>query len=256
MLWRDWVVKFVFPNASKFKNLTQVLSKVVDEAPLFFREDGLYSKSLSEDKTTMVVVTVPSVSFESIEIEEPVALKVNSREFHRILRRGTRNDFLELIVDSSSKVLRIIFRDKKTDVIRAFELPAVFEGIEDIGEPKVELPVKMEMVASDFKDIIADAKIVGEELLFSYSNDRVVVKAEGMGREYTCELKTGEPLISLSSQVDDAEAKYSVDLLSATMKAASAGSTVSISFGRDLPMKVYFEIPEIGSLVYWVAPRM
>ncbi len=249
-------MKLLYPNASKFKNLTQVLAKVVDEAPIYLTETGLVSKSLSEDKTTMVVINVPAESFEAIELEENVSFKVNTREFHRIARRGTRNDMLELQVDKENRVLKIVFRDKKNDVIRAFEVPITFEDIEEVGEPKVKLPVKMDMIAGDFKELITDAKIVGEEVIFRYTGESIKVYSESAGREYESELKAGEPLLSLSSEVEEAEAKYSIELLAASTRAASASATVSIGFGPALPMKLYFEIPDVGSLAYWIAPRV
>jgi len=249
-------LRIVFPKANKFKNITQVLTKLVDEAPLFLSETGLSSKSLSEDKTTMVILSIPAEAFEEIELEDNIAFKVNSRELHRIMRRGTRNDVLEMEVDRENRVLRVIFRDKKTDVVRSFELPIALEGIEEVGEPKVELPVRAEMMASDFKNLVGDAKLAGEEVEIKYSNKQIIVRAESPGRMYECVLKENQPLLSLSSDVDEASAKYGVDLLAAATRAATSSATVSLSFGTALPIRLHFELPDIGTLVYWIAPRV
>ncbi len=249
-------MRIVYPNANKFKTLTQVLAKVVDEAPFFVKETGVFVKSLSEDKTTMIVFNIPASVFEEYEVEEQVAFSVSTRELNRVSRRGTRNDKIELNLDKEARVLRMVFRDKKTDVVRMFEIPVSLDSVEEVGEPKVDLPVKLDMIAGDFKDIIADAKLVGEEIVIEYHGDEIRIKSEGAGRTYETLLKKGEPLISLASDTGEAVAKYSVELLAATTKAATSGATLSISFGQDLPLRLSLEIEGVGSLVYWVAPRM
>ena len=248
-------LKLVFPKASKFKNITQALTKVVDETPFFISEMGVSVKSLSEDKTTMLVLQLPSEAFETVEFEEPIAFKVNTKELHRIARRATRNDILELTIDRENRILKVEFRDKKTDIVRSFEVPVSFEGIEELSEPKVELPVKGEMLASDFKDIISDAKLVGDELEILYKDNTIHIRVEEAGRSYEAILRENEPLLSISSTVDEAHAKYGVDLLTATARAASSSTTMTFQFGTALPIKVTFEMPEIGTLIYWVAPR-
>ncbi len=249
------MLKLVFPKANKFKNITQTLTKLVDEAPLFVTDAGLVSKSLSEDKTTMIILNIPAEAFEEISIEENVSFKVNTRELHKIMRRGTRNDILELEVDRDDRLLRIVFRNKKTDVIRAFELPIAFEGIEDVGEPNVNLPVKAEMMASDFKNIVSDAKLAGEEVEITYENNQLTIRCESPGRYYECTLKENNPLLSLSSEVSEAKARYGVDLLTASTKAATSSASLTLSFGSSLPLKLYYDLPDIGTLVYWIAPR-
>ena len=248
-------MRVVFPKANKFKNLTQVLTKIVDEAPIFVSDAGLSCKTLSEDKTTMIVITIPSESFDQLELEESLSFKVDTREFHRIARRGTRNDVLEIEVDRENRILKMSFRDKKTSIVRSFDLPVSFEGVEEPGEPKVDLPITFEMLAGDFKDIISDAKIVGEEMEFRYDGEKIIIKAESVGRTYEAVLAENEPLLSLTGESSEATARYGVDLLQAATKAATSSSTVRISFGPGLPMRLYFEIPDIGSMIYWVAPR-
>uniref|UniRef100_A0A7J3ZL03 DNA polymerase sliding clamp n=1 Tax=Fervidicoccus fontis TaxID=683846 RepID=A0A7J3ZL03_9CREN len=248
-------MRLVLPKVNKFKNITQVLTKIVDVTPLFINEMGVTIKSLSDDKTTMLVLRLPPEAFETVEFEEPLAFKVGTKELHRIARRGTRNDILELSVDRENRILKLEFRDRKTDIVRTFEVPISFEGVEELSEPKVDLPVRSEMLASDFKDIISDAKLVGEELEMLYKDNTIYVRLEGAGRSYEAVLRENEPLLSISSTVDEARAKYGVDLLAATVRAASASTTMTLHFGTALPIRIAFEMPEVGTLVYWVAPR-
>jgi len=249
-------LKLVFPKASKFSKIVHVLTKVVDEAPFVVSSDSVRVSALSEDKTVLVSLLIPSTAFESIEVEEPAAFKVKTKELYRVAKRAGRNDVMELELSREDRLLVVRYIDKKTQVVRTFELPASLEAAAELKEPKVELPVSLEIPAEDYKGVIKDAKLVSDELELVYKDGAVFVRAEEAGKSYEATLREGAPLLSLSSSVSEARARYGVDLLATTTRALTTGSAVvSLRFGTALPLRAHFEVADVGTLVYWVAPR-
>ena len=247
----------VYPNAVKFKYIAQTLAKITDDVPFIASTEGLKASVLSPDKTTMIVLSLPSVAFEEYEVEEQEMFIVSSSDLNKIARRGTRNNALELALEKEERRLRLSFLDRKAGLTRTFYVP-LREGV--VGPPKeikLELPVSVRMLASDFKDILRDAKLVGDEVELVAENHKLEAVCVTQQKEYYNIMEEGAPLVSImNASGSKVSARYSLDALQATLKATSAADALTLEVGQDLPLKLVFELPEGGTLTYWVAPRI
>jgi len=247
--------KAVYPNASKMKYITQAIAKITDEAPFYATPDALEVKVLSPDKTMLSIVRIPAISFEEYSVEGEESFIVSSTDLNRVMRRGTRNDVLVMELDKANNVLNIVFRDKKTGVERVFQLELLPKTPEPVPELNLELGVTVKMMSEDYKNIVGDAKSIGEEVVFTYENDKLIIYSSEQQKEYRGEFSEGAPILYKYATVDKARASYSVDSLAVTLKPVSASKQVTISFDTDKPMKVEYELVGGGQLIYWVVPR-
>ena len=248
----------IYPAATKFKYIVETITKALDEIPFIATAEGLYVKSLSPDKTTMLVLTMPVTTFEEYNVEkDKVVFVVPSDELKRAAKRGTRNDMVEMVLEEDQRRLKMTFIDKKTGVTRTFYIPLREAVVEELNEPQVELSVIARLNADDFKNIIRDAKIVSDEVEFTAHEDRLEAHSLSMQKEYRCVMEIGNPLITYEVKGNPPiRAKYAIDLLQASLKAASTADTVTVEFGEALPMKLTFDLPGGSTLVYWVSPRV
>lgn len=245
-----------YTSASKFKHIAQALAKITDEAPFFITQDMFEARILSPDKTTMIILKIPSISFEEYEVDEQETFIVSTSDLNKIIRRATRNDVLVFEYLKEENKLKIIFRNKKTGVERSFLIEAR-SGIGEIpSEIKTELGVTARFVADDYKQIIRDLKIVGEEAIFHYKEGKLYITAHAQQKEYRGEFSEGNPLTYLSATVNEAKSIYSVSLLEATLKPIQSAKHITLSFDTDKPAKIEFEITEGGYMIYWIVPRV
>ena len=248
----------VYPAATKFKYIVQTIAKIMDEIPFTATQEGLEVKALTPDKTTMIVLRLPVTAFEEYELQEDKkSFIVSSDELNRVAKRGTRNDLVELRLNEEQRRLEVNFIDKKTGVTRSFYVPLREGIVEELAEPQVELTVMVRMDADDFKEIINDAKIVSDEVEFIAYEDRLEAVTSEAQKSYHGVFREGDPLLSISvSGNAPVKSKYSIDLLKASTKATSAAETATIEYGESLPMRITFDLPGGGILVYWISPRM
>ncbi len=251
-------MRLVYPAATKFKYIMQTIAKVLDQIPFTADpEEGLVVKALSADKTTMVVMKIPLGAFEAFETTEKKSFIVPADELNKVAKRGTRNDIVEIVLEEEQRRLRINFIDKKTGVRRTFYIPLIEGVVEELSEPQVELTVRAQMTADDFKHIVRDAKIVSDEVEFVAEQERLVARSLTPQKEYYNIMELGRPLISYEVRGNPPiVSKYAVDLLQSSLKATQAASTATIEFGESLPMRISFDLPGGGTLIYWVSPRV
>lgn len=248
--------KAQYPNISKLKQVVQALSKISDELQLKVTVDSLQLGALSPDKTVMGILVLPSLAFEEFNVEEESTLLISATELKKVMRRGTRNDVMQLTVNREANELVIVLRDKKTGLEREFGVPIIPRPPEPLPELNLELSVSFTMLSQDFKNIVGDLKLVGEEAEFTYEANRVSIRSMEQRKEYVCTLLEGNPLVLLTSASDKARAAYSIDMLVAAARAASASKQVTISFDTAKPMKIEYELAGGGKLIYWIVPRV
>lgn len=245
----------VYPSASKFKYIAQTLAKIASEIPFTANENGINVKVLSPDKTTMIILTLPSLAFEEYECSQEITFIVGSDEFNKTVKRGSRNDMLEFILEKEYRRLKMTFIDRKLGYRRTFYVSLREGVVEKLPEPKMELPVSIRMISDDFKNIIKDAKIVGDEIEFIATPEKVEVRTITPQKEYYNILLPDKPLVSMIVKEAEVRSTYGIDLLEAALKATSASETVTLEFGPSMPIKIVFDVPGGGTLTYWVAPR-
>lgn len=248
--------KALYPNANKLKKAIQALSKLSDEFPLYVTNNGIDIKVLSPDKTMLAVLTLPSLVFEEFSVDEETTLIVPATELRKVIRRAGRNDALLLTTSKETDELILALKDRKTGVEREFGIPLVPRPPEPVPELQLDLSISFTMLSKDFKDLVGDLKLVGEEALFSYEEGKVLIRSVEQQKEYICELKEGNPLVLLTSTVEKAKVAYNIEMLVVVAGAAEASKHVTISFDTGKPLKVEYELAGGGKLTYWIVPRV
>lgn len=247
--------KAVYRSASKFKYIVQTIARISDVAPISADDKGVHVRVLSGDKTTLISLDLPVDAFEEYECSEAYFIPVSSDELNKVVRRGTRNDMVEMLFESTERFLNVNLVDVKLNVKRSFKVPLRDIPEQKLPEPKLKLSVSMRMLTEDLKDLLRDVKVAGDEVEFSAFKEYVEAKCLTPQREYETTLRIDKPLISLAVE-KPASATYAIDLLETALKATGASDVVTIEFGDQMPIRMTFELPTGGTLTYVVAPRV
>ncbi len=253
-------LRAVYPSGTKFKKIWQPIVKLLDTLPLKVNQDGLSIKQMSSDNNLMIVFDLTSTSFEEYYVEGGEALiEISSSDVASAIKRATREDLVELHYDPSTSPYFVIkYINKKTSVEREFKILANELPLgEELREPDVELEANFTMKPKDFRDIVADAKIVGDETYISAHEEESEIKviANDVNKSYEATLTIGNPLLSLNIE-KTAHSKYSVSHLNDASRAYQAAETVKISFGSDKPMSIEYDLELNSTLKIWIAPYL
>jgi len=226
--------------------------------PLYVTQEGIDIRSMSSDKNTMVIFDMPSTSFEEYQLnEEKLVIKIDTDEFGKVVKRGTRDDAVILEYEKGSPYLIVKFLNRKTSVEREFKIQA-FEVPEEemLEEPQVSLTVSARMDPADLRHVVADAKIISDEVeVNTPDNETLTFVAAEANKSYEAELKLYNPLTSLVVD-SQAKAKYSVQHLYDATRAYQAAKELTLEYATDMPMKIEMSMEAGASLRLWIAPRI
>jgi proliferating cell nuclear antigen len=249
------LIRVTYGAASKFKYVTQALAKINDEGIIVFTEDMVGASVLSPDKVTMAILKMPSTSFDEFIVDEELGLTVRLDELNKVAKRATRNDDLILEYDAEQQILRVSLRDRKTGVLRQFDITSNPVEEYKLREPKAEFTARIQMEADDFKAIVQDAKVVGDLVLFEAKEDEFRVSVEGEEKLYEWIMKPDDPLISLDVD-EESRSAYTRQSLEAAAKPTGASDIVKLSFPTDFPLQLEFTLPNGEKLFIYTAPSV
>ena len=244
-----------YPDGSLLKKMLQGSLKPLSEAPIKADENSFLIRGLSPDKNIMVEIYIPSMAFETYDVSGETKVVADRDEFLKAVRRGTKRDTVVLRYEDGSETMILGLINTKTGSERTYQVRVIGFGQELIQSLELDLPVKMQMEPEEFRKIISDAKLVGEELEISYKEGEVTVSSRSEGKEFREVLKLDKPLLSLESKESAVTSMYDIDLLKSVAPSLDIGDVVTVEFGAGLPMKLLVTSDDGSKITVWVAPR-
>lgn len=116
------------------------------------------------------------------------------------------------------------------------------------------------MNSSEFQRLCRDLSVLGDSCAISVTKEGVRFSVEG-------DVGKGSVMLRPSDSVDGKnevkidmkqviEQKFALRYLSMFTKATSLSNSVKLTLTNDMPLKVEYEIEGLGSLCFYLAPKM
>ncbi len=245
-----------YPVGARFKRVFQGSLKPVDEVPMSFDSSRFLVRCLSPDKNLLVEVMIPQTAFELFEVSRETTLTVDKLQLLRSLRRVTKKDSVLMEFNESSRVLKLTLINLKTGVERSYTADVREVGSELIGSISIDLPIRFQIPSEDFRKIIADAKLIDEELELRCEGNNIQVVSMLENKMFKQTLALGSPLYSLEVKESQASSKYDLDLLRVLVNSLTLTDITTVEFGPSLPLKISVEMSDGSRITYWVASKV
>ncbi|RLI75761.1 DNA polymerase sliding clamp [Archaeoglobales archaeon] len=232
------------------KAITKAMVALVSEARFHFLENGLHSRAVDPANVAMVIVDVPTDSFEVYKVDENSTIGVDVNRIFDISKSIRGNELVELKLDEDENNLKIKFGSVEYSV-------ALIDPSAIRKEPKVpqlELPAKIVLNAGEFKKAITAADRISDHVVFRTDEDGFYIEAEGDVDKITFYMSDAE-LIEFNKQ--QARSMFSIEYLKEFVKVAGSGDLLTIHLGINYPVRLQFDVANGKVKVeYILAPRI
>src|SRR5881397_2727896 len=260
--------KATMNDARLFRNLLGAISSLIEEADFTAGPEGIKLRSMDPSHIAMVDFEWPRTAFDSYESTANTKLRLSVSNLLKLLKRTRSEESIEVVFDDTNKKLNITLRNK---IVRKFITPTLEPSTEEVPTPKVPFSARVKLAAASLRDIIDDAQAISDNVRLEVSPDKFLIKASGEMSSVAIEMdkgsdaileidlrpetdpKTGQP----AATTTPARATYNLNYLGEIIRAGSGASEVtSLEFSTNMPIKVEFEMPQQGRLLYYLAPRI
>ncbi len=245
--------KAVLADSKIWRNIIESISTLVEEGVFIADPTGIRLRAMDPSRVAMVDMELPKTSFESYECTEEVPIGVNFDDMKNIMKRTGGNEKLELEKLEKEARLKIRFKGKTS---RTFSLPLLDLGKEELSVPRISFLATVKLPASTLMDAIKDAEVVSDFVKITAEDERLRITASGDRGEVEVEItKDSGELLSIELK-EAAHALYSLAYLSKMMVASDLSDIAILMFSTDMPLRLDFNLPNGGRIVYYLAPRM
>jgi len=241
-------------DAVAWEDVITAISSIVDEASFNTTPDGLNLREMDPSHVAMVEFEWPKSVFDEYVCDEAMKLCVNIREMLRLLRRVRKGGTLELTLAEGKNRLNMRLSD---GYLKTFSVPTLEPLSEEVPTPNVTFDVKARVTTSFLRDTIEDASTVSDNIRLEMTKEKLIMRAEGSLGSVSIELEEGSESALGFEVKKEAKATFSLSYLNDIIKAASQSSSVAtVEFSTDMPIRLNFELPNKGKLLYYLAPRI
>ena len=246
--------KATMNDARLFRNLLGAISSLIEEADFNATPDGIKLRSMDPSHIAMVDFEWPKTAFDSYECSGNTKLRLSVSNLLKLLKRTRSDESIEVVYDDANKKLNITLKNK---IVRKFITPTLEPSTEEVPTPKVPFNARVKITAATLRDIIDDVQAISDNVKLEVSSDKFVVRATGELSSALIEMDRGSDAILDIDVKEPARATYNLNYLGEIIRAGSGASEVtSLEFSTNMPIKVEFEMPQQGRLLYYLAPRI
>jgi len=126
-----------------------------------------------------------------------------------------------------------------------------------VPTPKITFNSKVKLTTSILRDIVEDVQAVSDNVRLETTPERLTAAATTELSSAVIELDKGSEMLLELDVKEPSKATFSLNYLSEITKAgASTSEIVTVEFSTNMPIRLEFDIPQQGRLMYYLAPRI
>ena len=237
-------MRAVTTSPDDIKAVIAMVATVVEEAVFHCTADGIIFRGMDGSHVALIDISLPAEMFEEYECETDVMLGIRIDDFSKLVKRADKKDSLELtIVDNQ---LEIKIGKKKYTMRLLADL-----GLEQ-KVPNIPYKTSFDIDVTKLDKLAGDIEVISDYMWIVSKDGKLTFGGNGDSGKVEAEAEL-ENLVS----EEDGRAEYSLEYLRPAIKAL--GTTVGFAnchFSNNKPIKMVFKLGGVGSITYYLAPRL
>ena len=247
-------VNATYANAAYFKEIMKALNVFEDEVTFTVDQDGLSCRFMDPSHIMMVKLQLPKEGFDFYTVNAPGDFALNLENVvKKVFKNVSKRDQIQVGIQGEEAVFSLL-----SDFKRTFKTSLLEPDLEELPVPKISFRARAKIVLKCLDRVLKDAENVSNNIIVKLDQD-LAFEAEGDENKYHVAIdRNNENILSLENN-DRApqKAMFNIDSLSAFVKAAKPlVDVIELSFNTDMPLMIYADLVGLGTLTFYLAPRI
>lgn len=248
-------------QGSLLKKIVEAVKDLVNDGNWEVSSSGMSLQAMDSSHVCLVAVDMRSDGFEHFRCDRNLSLGINTANFAKLLKCAGNEDIITLKAEDSPDVLTLMFESPQQDRVSDFDLKLMDIESETLGIPDQEHGAEVKMPASDFQRICRDLTSIGDTVMISATKEGIKFSTSGdVGTaNITCRHSTTAEKPEDQTHIDLKEPvalTFALRYLNNFSKATPLASQVKLALTKDLPVVVEYQIQDIGSVKFFLAPKI
>lgn len=256
-------MKAQLKEASLFKKIVDVVKDLVHDVNFVCTDEGIQLQAMDTAHVTLITMTLLADGFTSYECEDTMYLGINIGILSKILKCAENTDILTLEAEPEGDTLSIKVQSQSANRDCTFELQRINIETDMTDVPDFEYACSVHMPSSQFKKVIADLASLGETCSVEIHTSDIqfgviseLNKANFVLHEDTTSKDEKDHITINNSSKETMKHMFALRYLSYFAKTSAITETVGIFMKAGFPLFVNYDLGELGSLGYYLAPKL
>ncbi|XP_022911816.1 proliferating cell nuclear antigen [Onthophagus taurus] len=247
--------------SATLKKVLEAVKDLLNDASFDCSDSGIQLQAMDNSHVSLVSLTLRADGFDKYRCDRNLTMGMNLASMTKILKCANNDDTVTIKAHDDADKVTFMFESKKHEKIAEFDLKLMNLDQEHLGIPDTEFSCKIHMPSAEFARICRDLSQFGESVVISCTKEGVQFSAAG-------DIGSANIKLAQTNNIDNEEEQITIEMqepvtltfackyLNSFTKATPLSAQVQLSMSDNVPLVVEYEIPDLGQIRYYLAPKI
>lgn len=216
---------------------------------------------MDNSHVSLVSLNLRSDGFDKYRCDRNLSMGMNLANMAKILKCANNNDTVTIKAQDSADTVNFMFESQNQEKVSDYEMKLMNLDQEHLGIPETDYACIVRMPAQEFARICRDLAQFGESVVITCTKEGVRFSASGdsgsanIKLAQTSSVDKEEEAVTIEMQ-EPVTLTFACQYLNSFTKATPLSTQVCLSMSTDVPLVVEYQIPDLGHIRYYLAPKI
>ncbi|AGA16200.1 pcna protein [Thysanoplusia orichalcea nucleopolyhedrovirus] len=243
-----------FKTGSFLKKLVEAFKELLPHATFDCDNQGVSMQAMDGSHVALVSLQLHAAGFENYRCDRNVSLNVSINSLSKIVKCANDRSSILMKSQDESDVMAFVFNNDNRTCTYTLKLMCI--DVEHLGIPNSDYDCVINMSSAEFAQICRDITQFDQDVIVSCSKKGLQFRANGDIGSADVRLNANSENVSVLEARQTTTHTFAGKYLCHFAKAAPLSSAVTLYMSEDLPLKVEYCIQDLGTLAYFLAPKI
>lgn len=244
-----------------FKRIFDVIKDLIEDTNFQCSPDGLFLQAMDSSHVALIALTLRSEGFEYYQCDGNVNIGLKLSNFLKMLSCAGKDDRATLQLNDNSDSVRLSFESEDGERKSNFNLRLMDISSDQVEVPEMAFAAQIDMPSAEFQRICKDLSSIGDTVSIGVGPRKMTLAAEGDVGNAQISIKQKNTGMQLENQTIISAAEnvcesFALRYLNSFARATPLSTCVHLKMSPGQPIVVEYDIADIGSLKFYLAPKI
>eukprot|EP00887_Chlorella_sp_A99_P002518 scaffold6.g2518.t1 len=248
-------------QGSLLKKVVEAIKDLIDDANFDCNSSGFSLQAMDSSHVSLVALSLRADGFEHYRCDRNVSMGMKLANLSKILKCAGNDDSITMKSEDNGDTITFVFEAPGQERLSEFDLKLMDIDSEHLGIPDNEYDATVKLPSSEFQRIVKDLGSIGDTVEVAVTKDAVKFATSG-------DIGSAHILCRQNRSVDKPEEATEIDItepvaltfalryLNSFAKATPLSSHTVLKLSKELPVVVEYNIEGMGTLRFFLAPKI
>lgn len=218
-------------------------------------------QAMDNSHVSLVSLNLRSEGFDKYRCDRNLSMGMNLANMSKILKTASNTDTMTIKAQDNADTVTFMFESQNQEKVSDYEMKLMNLDQEHLGIPETDYACVVRMPSSEFARICRDLSQFGESVVITCTKEGVRFSASGdsgsanikLAQTTSVDKEDEAVIIEMQEAVT---LTFACQYLNSFTKATPLSGQVSLSMSADVPLVVEYQIPDLGHIRYYLAPKI